>query len=86
MGMAGKQAWWWDATCRDYSPRVFDIGSRASERRIARAKAVCARCPVTGSCLAEALREEREFPVYGIRGGTTPDERKAITGNRRALR
>lgn len=41
----------------------------------AEAKAICARCPVQVECLEYAL-ENRE--QYGVWGGTTRDERKAM--------
>lgn len=46
-----------------------------SPKRIALAKAMCAECPITNKCLQFALDEEIEF---GIFGGTTPQERKAL--------
>ena len=39
---------------------------------------VCATCPVTTQCLDAALAEEGNLvgdSRYGIRGGTTPDQR-----------
>lgn len=41
--------------------------------KAARAKRVCARCPVRAACLADALATHDE---YGIRGGLTPNERR----------
>lgn len=46
-----------------------------SPKRIAQAKALCAQCPITEKCLQYALDIEVEF---GIFGGTTPQERKAL--------
>ena len=46
-----------------------------SPKRIALAKSMCAQCPITNRCLEFALSEEIEF---GIFGGTTPQERKAL--------
>jgi WhiB family redox-sensing transcriptional regulator len=46
-----------------------------SPKRIAMAKALCADCPITAKCLQFALDEEIEF---GIFGGSTPQERKAM--------
>lgn len=43
--------------------------------KVARAKAICATCPVSQKCLAFALTENIEF---GIFGGMTPDERKEL--------
>lgn len=43
--------------------------------KVARAKAICDSCPSKSKCLDFALTENIEF---GIFGGTTPDERKAL--------
>lgn len=42
------------------------------------AKAICASCPVQKQCLADALENDMQ---YGVWGGTTPAERKAIVLN-----
>jgi hypothetical protein len=44
------------------------------DAHVATAKTVCARCPVRAECLAEALAR---IP-YGIAGGLTEDERRAL--------
>ena len=49
--------------------------SEDSAKRQAEAKAICATCPMTAACLALALANECEF---GIFGGLTPAERKAL--------
>jgi WhiB family transcriptional regulator, redox-sensing transcriptional regulator len=65
---AGKPAeWFYDA----------DL-ARMTERRlagIARAKAICAGCPVRSDCLAYALTNREDFGVWG---GFTADERRVI--------
>jgi len=43
--------------------------------KVAKAKAICNRCPVQSKCLTFAVQENIEF---GIFGGTTPNERKAL--------
>lgn len=43
--------------------------------KVARAKAICSACPVASKCLAFAISENIEF---GIFGGHTPAERKAL--------
>lgn len=43
------------------------------------AKEGCARCPIRGACLEDALRNGDDF---GIRGGTTGPERKLIRERR----
>ena len=49
--------------------------------RVAKAKAVCAGCPVRDACLAYALDTRQE---YGIWGGTDEDERRALLRQRSA--
>jgi WhiB family redox-sensing transcriptional regulator len=49
-------------------------------RQIEQAKAVCARCAVRQRCLEFALAHDQ---VYGIWGGTTPEDRQR---SRRRLR
>jgi hypothetical protein len=46
----------------------------AYQAQVMAAKAVCRRCPVRSSCLAEALRR---MP-YGIAGGLTEQERRHL--------
>ena len=43
--------------------------------KVAKAKAICGRCPVSDKCLQFALDDNIEF---GIFGGTTPAERKEL--------
>lgn len=61
-----RTAWQDQAACRDWSESVFlwDSGSRNAEdplerRRLKKAKAICARCPVRLDCLEYALNSER---------------------------
>lgn len=49
--------------------------SEESAKRIAQAKAICATCPMIQACLDHAIKSECEF---GIFGGLTPAERKAL--------
>lgn len=47
------------------------------------AKAVCRRCPVTGSCLEDALKREGDQRTAfrdGVRGALTARERAALAG------
>lgn len=46
-----------------------------SPKRIAKAKALCAECPMQAKCLQFAIEESIEF---GIFGGLTPSERKSL--------
>jgi WhiB family redox-sensing transcriptional regulator len=63
------------AACLLADPDLFFPISSAgpSERQIARAKAICAGCPVRQECLEFALSQGQ---AYGIWGGTTPEDRQ----------
>jgi WhiB family transcriptional regulator, redox-sensing transcriptional regulator len=71
----GGRDWWREAACREADPELFfpvaAYGPGIIE--IARAKAVCERCPVRGSCLRYAL-ETRQ--AHGVWGGLTEGERQ----------
>ncbi len=73
------------AACKGEDPDLFfapDFERMADwEARIAKAKAVCARCPVRAACLAYALEHDIWF---GIWGGLTEDDRRALLRQRRA--
>lgn len=64
------------ARCREEDPELFFAaeGEPREERveREARAKAVCAICPVVTDCLTWSMRTRQRI---GIWGGTTEDER-----------
>lgn len=69
--------WQHRAACRDEDPELFfpvsDVGPGA--RQVARAKAVCARCPVRSQCLRHALDNGLD---HGVFGGTTERERREL--------
>jgi WhiB family redox-sensing transcriptional regulator len=69
--------WREDAACRDADPDLFfPIASTGPALdQIDRAKRVCAACPVRRPCLMWALEQGIE---YGIWGGTSEAERRAI--------
>lgn len=71
--------WLHDAACRGMDVSIFyrpdnERGTPA-RRRDLRAKAICATCPVRRPCLDWALATAEP---YGIWGGFTPDERRAL--------
>lgn len=70
------------AACRDEDPELFfpvsEMGPGA--RQVARAKAVCASCPVRTECLAYALDAGLD---NGIFGGMTEQERRSLIRSRR---
>jgi WhiB family transcriptional regulator, redox-sensing transcriptional regulator len=65
-------SWAERAACLAEPPDLFfPIGASGPPEHVARAKAVCLRCPVREQCLAYAL----ETAQQGIWGGLTEDER-----------
>jgi WhiB family redox-sensing transcriptional regulator len=74
---------WWDlAACRSADPELFFpvTGTGAARAHVARAKAVCARCPIRQRCLDYAINSHQ---AYGVWGGTSEDERGLIVARRR---
>lgn len=71
------------AACRTADPELFyhpmDERGPTRRKRDARAKKVCAACPVMADCLAYSL-DERE--VYGVWGGLSESERAGVLGAR----
>jgi WhiB family transcriptional regulator, redox-sensing transcriptional regulator len=75
---AADRVTWRDiAACRQHDPELFfPIGSAGPALEQAeQAKRICARCPVQARCLRWALDRDVAF---GIWGGTTEDERRAM--------
>lgn len=72
---AGRD-WRGRAACLDEDPELFfPVGHGGPGlEQVARAKAVCARCPVSGECLSFALVAVPE----GVAGGLTGEERRAL--------
>lgn len=73
--------WMTDAACRDVDKELFF--SRRDDEAVAKAKAVCATCPVIADCLEYALTFDK-YGDCGIWGGTTRRERLAIRRGREA--
>jgi WhiB family redox-sensing transcriptional regulator len=73
---------WEQAACQTADPELFFpvAGAGAALAEIARAKAVCGRCPVREQCLDYAIESGQ---AHGVWGGTTVDERRAIAARRR---
>jgi WhiB family transcriptional regulator, redox-sensing transcriptional regulator len=79
---SASSSWWNMAACRTADPELFfPISSTgAGEAHVARAKAVCARCPIRQGCLDYAIDSHQ---AHGIWGGTSEDERRRIAARRR---
>jgi WhiB family transcriptional regulator, redox-sensing transcriptional regulator len=73
--------WQLDAACRGMDSEIFfhPAAERNAQRdeRIARAKAICQRCPAITACRTWALQT---MEPYGIWGGLSESERAAILG------
>ncbi|GAA4672419.1 MULTISPECIES: WhiB family transcriptional regulator [Amycolatopsis] len=78
-------SWVHDAACREESPELFfPVGtSGPALRQTARAKAVCAGCPVRSECLEWALESGQDAGVWG---GLSEDERRAVKRSSEAER
>jgi WhiB family transcriptional regulator, redox-sensing transcriptional regulator len=63
------------AACLSADPDLFfPISSKGpGEKQVARAKVICSRCGVRQECLEFALAHDQ---LYGIWGGTTPEDRQ----------
>ena len=79
--------WQDSAACREHSNLLFfgEEGESELEKqaREARAKGVCARCPVTDPCLEFAMETNQK---YGIWGGLTDKERASLKRRRARAR
>jgi WhiB family transcriptional regulator, redox-sensing transcriptional regulator len=69
--------WAAQGACRRHDPELFfPIASTGpSISQVARAKAVCAGCPVRVECLEFALDSGQDFGVWG---GASADERRLM--------
>lgn len=71
--------WQLEGSCRGASSAVFfhpeRERGRARARREARAKAICAHCPVVDKCRDHALAVREP---YGVWGGLSESERETI--------
>jgi WhiB family redox-sensing transcriptional regulator len=80
---AVTENWDWQirAACRGLDPMLFfqQTNARGRTKRMneARARAVCAKCPVVAECLNWALSVNEP---YGMWGGLSPDERQRLVG------
>lgn len=63
----------WNANPHAVKAMVDMFFEEEDEEIIAHAKSICAQCPVQQECLDTGMSER-----YGIRGGTTPAERKQL--------
>jgi WhiB family redox-sensing transcriptional regulator len=76
--------WQFDAACRGEDSSLFFAPSyferrEEKDRREAKAKAICERCPVRSMCLDYALRVRE---AHGIWGGLNEFERRQLLRQR----
>lgn len=76
LGALAGQRWRLDAACQNEDPGLFhtDGAGEHAKNAAAKAKKVCAGCPVRAQCLADAHETRDE---HGVRGGLTAKERRA---------
>lgn len=77
--------WRHQALCRDTDPELFfgpndSTGTDITHNWEHTAITVCNRCPVRRDCLNDALRSSHS---YGVAGGRTAGQRKALLTDRR---
>ena len=74
-----RPSWFSGAECRGSNPSLFFAGPNAEQATVARAKEICAVCPVRAECLEYALTHREE---YGVWGGLAPRERDVMRRER----
>jgi hypothetical protein len=74
------RGWRTAALCAQTDPEIFypiDTGP-AGAAAVARAKTVCAGCPVRAECLADVMATEDPAERWGVTGGLSAAERTAL--------
>jgi WhiB family transcriptional regulator, redox-sensing transcriptional regulator len=72
-----RAEWWSRAACMTADADLFFpmSPSGAAIKQVARAKAICARCPIQRACLDYALDAGS---IHGVWGGTTEADRRRL--------
>jgi WhiB family transcriptional regulator, redox-sensing transcriptional regulator len=65
-GIPMRPDWWDHAACRGHDPNMWFPKHADTPHVAAKAKAICAACPVAAQCLQAGI-DQQEF--YGIWGG-----------------
>jgi WhiB family transcriptional regulator, redox-sensing transcriptional regulator len=60
-----NEDWWGDAACRDGEASLAGVFFSEELQDIARAKAICAECPVMDECLEGAIVRHEPWGVWG---------------------
>ncbi|WP_433474956.1 WhiB family transcriptional regulator [Spirillospora sp. CA-142024] len=74
-------AWTKDALCAQVGVEVF-FSDPTETDTLAQAKRVCRACPVRGQCLEWALSFSQRNDRYGVFGGASPRQRRALRRER----
>lgn len=69
--------WWSRSACRAEDPELFFPAARSVTLfvQLAKAKAICGRCPVSSECLRYALATGQQ---HGVWGGKSEEERRVL--------
>jgi WhiB family redox-sensing transcriptional regulator len=80
-----RASWWTRAACASADPELFFpiSHSGAALRQVARAKAICACCPIQPECLSYALGAGS---IQGVWGGMTEAERRRLARRKHRAR
>ena len=62
---AGPTDWWADARCNDGAGTMAGLFFSEELQDIARAKAICSKCPVLAECLEGAIERREPWGVWG---------------------
>lgn len=73
--LAMQPAWKSEAACREADLDDF-FADESDTVRVGRALSLCRDCPVIEECLAQAMGTPG--PTYGVYGGTTARQRRAM--------
>ena len=63
--LVSSTSWWGDARCNDLAGTMSGLFFSEELQDIARAKAICAKCPVIAECLEGALERREPWGVWG---------------------
>lgn len=74
-----REDWWRDAACKNAPTGEFFQQSTIRQQAVI--ETYCDHCPVKRDCLSDAFNGPSDMWKYGIWGGTTFRERKAIISN-----
>ena len=85
IGRDNRAGWWSRAACATADPELFFPISYSGPalRQVARAKAICAGCPIQQECLSYALAAGS---IQGVWGGMTEEERRLLLRRKRRAR